>query len=95
VWSSSSFSGGQSGGGAFVACAPKSSLSPPPPPPLIGGQVAHTVEGLDRCGGTDGMGSSSSFSGAGVGAQETRGVLEDHGMPGISLLWLCCEQTAG
>jgi hypothetical protein len=72
--SSSSFSGGPSGGGAFVAHAPKSSPSPPPPPPLVGGPAARAVEGSGRCGGTDGTGSSSSFSGAGVGAQETRGV---------------------
>ncbi|KAI0278745.1 hypothetical protein BC826DRAFT_976140 [Russula brevipes] len=70
--SSSSFSGGPSGGGTFVAHTPKSSPSPPPPPPLIGGQAARAVEGSDRCRGTDGMGSSSSFSSVGVGAREMR-----------------------
>jgi hypothetical protein len=80
VWSSSSFSGGRSGGGTFVAWALKLLPSPPPPPPLVGGWAACTVEGSDQCGGMDGMGSSSSFSGAGVGAWEIRGVLEDHGI---------------
>ncbi|KAI0286220.1 hypothetical protein BC826DRAFT_972768 [Russula brevipes] len=46
---------GPSGRGAFVAHAPKSSPSLPPPPPLVGGWVAHAVEGSDRWGGTDGM----------------------------------------
>jgi hypothetical protein len=59
---------GVGGGRAFVAQAPKSSPSPPPPPlPLVGGRAACAVEGSDRCGGPDGMGSSSSFSGAGGG----------------------------
>jgi hypothetical protein len=44
-----------SGGCAFVAHAPKSSPSPPLPPPLVGGRVARAVDGLDRCGGTDGL----------------------------------------
>jgi hypothetical protein len=38
-------------------------------------RAVRAVEGSDRCGGTDGMGSSSSVSGAGVGARETRWVL--------------------
>jgi hypothetical protein len=38
-------------------------------------QAVRAVEGPDQCGGMDGIGSSLSFSGAGVGARETRGVL--------------------
>jgi hypothetical protein len=66
------FSRGSSGGGAFVAHTPKSSPSTPPPPPLIGGRTVRAVEGSGRCVGERTEGSSSSFSGAGVEARETR-----------------------